>query len=226
MVSDYCSEVMSSFEKDVSPQYFGIDAVSREKLILNSSNTSKKLYELNDDQLVIICDGTYIRHQKSTNNEYQRKSYSGQKKVPLCKPFKICTTNGFVIDMLGPYTANMNDAEIMKIVLNDPNGLIKLLKKDDIIVVDRGFRDIVKYLEQLGFKVLMPAFTGKRNQLTTDESNQSRFVTKIRWVVEAMHVSCFLYNEFGARLDSDIDLSKKVVDAMNSRKYLDNTSAS
>ncbi|KAK0160210.1 hypothetical protein PV328_007638 [Microctonus aethiopoides] len=72
----------------------------------------------------------------------------------------------------------------------------------------------------------MPAFKGKRNQLTTIESNQSRFVTKIRWVVEAVHVACFLHNKFGARLDSNVDFSEKVVDAMNSKKHLDNTLAS
>lgn len=253
MVSDYCNEVISSFEKDVLPQYFGINAISRETLLTNTSNTAKKLYQIKDDQLVFICDGTYIRHQKSQNNEYQRKSYSGQKKVPLCKPFTICTTNGFVIDMLGPYTANMNDAEIMRVILNDPDGLIKLLKKDDIIVVDRGFRDVIIYLEELGFKVLMPALKGKRNQLTTDESNNSRFVTKIRWVVEAVHgdikqkfrlldhkldnkllpktsvfcrIACFLHNEFGTRLDSDLDLSEKIIAAMNSKKDQDNTLAS
>ena len=33
----------------------------------------------------------------------------------------------------------------------------------------------------------MLVLKGKRNQLTTDESNQSRFVNKIRWVVEAVH---------------------------------------
>lgn len=33
----------------------------------------------------------------------------------------------------------------------------------------------------------MPALKGKRNQLSTKESNQSRFVTKVRWVVEAIH---------------------------------------
>uniref|UniRef100_A0A1B6DD45 Transposase IS4-like domain-containing protein n=1 Tax=Clastoptera arizonana TaxID=38151 RepID=A0A1B6DD45_9HEMI len=153
------------------------------------SNTANKLYRIEDDQLIFICDGTYIRHHKSPNNEYQRKSYSGQKKVPLCKPFTICTTNGFVIDMLGPYTANMNDAEIMKVILNDPHGLIKLLKKDDIILVDRGFRDVIVHLEELGFKVLMPALKGKRNQLTTSESNESRFVTKTRWVVEAVYMA-------------------------------------
>lgn len=63
---------------------------------------------------MLICDGTYVRHQKSSNNEYQRKSFSGQKKVTLCKPFTICTTDDFVVDMLGPYIVNENNAEILK----------------------------------------------------------------------------------------------------------------
>ncbi|EZA55469.1 hypothetical protein X777_04750 [Ooceraea biroi] len=70
---------------------------------------AKKLFNANDN-LFLICDGTYARHQKSTNIEYQRKSFSGQKKVPLCKPFTLCTTDGYIVDMLGPYFANQNDA--------------------------------------------------------------------------------------------------------------------
>lgn len=147
--------------------------------------------------------------------------------------------------MLGQYTANINDAEIMRIIVNDPNGLIELLNKGDILVVDDGFRDVIVYLEELGFKVLMPALKEKRNQLTTDESNESRFVTKILWVVKAVHgkikqkfrildhklfnkflpktsvlcrIVCFLRNEFGTRLDSDLDLCEKIIAAMNSKK--------
>jgi hypothetical protein len=110
---------------------FGIDGknITRDIILKNTSEMAKKLFNLDADQAMIICDGTYIRHEKSSNNEYQRKSYSGQKKVPLCKPFTICTTNGFVLDMLGPYEANLNDAQILKYVLSDSNGLIKLLKK-------------------------------------------------------------------------------------------------
>lgn len=51
----------------------------------------------------------------------------------------------------------------------------------------RGFRDVKKDLEEKNFKILMPALKGKRKQLSTEESNQSRFVTKIRWAVEAVH---------------------------------------
>ena len=65
-------------------------------------------------ELMLICDGTYARHQKSSNIEYPRKSYSGQKKVPLCKPFTNCTTTGRVLDIAGPFYTNQNGVEILK----------------------------------------------------------------------------------------------------------------
>ncbi|KMQ85209.1 reverse transcriptase-7, partial [Lasius niger] len=110
-----------------------------------------------------------------------------QKKTALCKPFTICTTNGFVVDVCGPFNATKNDAQILEHLLQLPDGLNNILKKGDIIILDRGFRDVKPLLEQKGFEVLMPALKGHRNQLTTEESNQSRLVTKLRWVVEAIH---------------------------------------
>jgi len=71
--------------------------------------------------------------------------------------------------------------------LADKDGISSILQKGDIFILDRGFRDIVSHLEDLGFEVLMPSLKGKRRQLTWQESNQSRFVTKVRWVVEAAH---------------------------------------
>jgi hypothetical protein len=40
-------------------------------------------------------------------------------------------------------------------------------------------------MEGLGLKVALPPFLNGRRQFTTTEANQSRYVTKIRWVVEA-----------------------------------------
>lgn len=57
--------------------------------------------------------------------------------------------------MLGPYLANQNDAEILKNIIQDPNGLSKLLLEGDTFVLNRGFRDIVDDLEKKKFKVLM-----------------------------------------------------------------------
>ena len=251
-VSDYCNSVMRSFGADVLPHCFGLDSVNRDDLIRDhTTDMAKKLFNINN-KLFLICDGTYARHQESTNNEYQMKSYSGQKKVPLCKPFTICTTDGFIVDMLGPYLANQNDAEILKSVVEDPHGLRRFLKEGDVFVLDRGFRDVKEKLEEQNFKVLMPALKGKRKQLSADESNESRFVTKIRWAVESVHcvlkqkyrlldhkidnklipkigtyfrIASFLNNTFGKRLKSDVDTFDDILQRMHSQRNVQNTLA-
>lgn len=240
-VSDFCNSVLNSFEKDILPLSFGIKSYTREYLIKNHTSIyARKLFNLTN-QLVLIFDGTYLRHQKSKNNNYQRKSYSGHKKVPLCKPFTICTTDGFVVDLPGPFLATENDAKIMEKVISNPNGIACIMEPGDVCIVDRGFRDVVSFLEERGLKVLMPALKGKRPHLTVEEANQSRFVTKLRWVVEAIHgilgkkfkllhnqldnkllpkaglfckIACFLNNEFGKRLNSDEELHEEILERM------------
>jgi DDE superfamily endonuclease len=51
-------------------------------------------------------------------------------------------------------------------------------------VVDRGFRDCISVMQALGLDVMMPPFLSGRRQFSTEEANQSRCITKIRWVVE------------------------------------------
>lgn len=275
-VSEYSDSVIKSFEKDVLPVHLGIHALSRGDLIAKeTSRIARKLYNITT-QLVLIFDGTYVSHEKSSNNEYQRRSYSGQKKKPLCKPFTIVTTNGYIVDTLGPFSANMNDAAIMEHILSDSNGIRSLMKPGDFCIVDRGFRDVADQLQAMGYLVKMPALKGneyqilnefvslifhffsllrpkgKRKQLTTSESNESRFVTKLRWVVEAIHgilgekyhllhqqldnkllpkiqtycrIASFLNNKFGKRLDSDIELFDEMVTQMELRKCTENTLA-
>jgi len=252
LISEYSSAIVKSFQEDVLPFHFGLTSSNRNDLIQNHTIEIAKNLFANHQNVMLICDGTYARHQKSTNNEFQRKSFSGQKKVPLCKPFTICATDGYVIDMLGPYPANLNDAEILKILLQDPNGLCKLLKEDDYVVLDRGFRDVKAELELKKINVLMPALKGKRKQLTTNESNESRYVTKIRWAVEAVHgilkqkyrlldhkldnkmlpkigtyfrIASFLNNQFGKRLKSDTECSDDILEKMRTRRDIENSLA-
>ena len=187
IVNNSVHSVLKCFETEVLPKHFGVRAHSRQFFLENNAPIADLLHGSCKDQLFVICDGTYLRHEKSSNNAYQRKSYSGQKKVPLCKPFTICTTNGFTIDAPGPFNGTMNDAEILRAVLDDPNGISSILKPGDVFILDRGFRDVISDLEEKGYSVWMPALKGKKNQLTTRESNSSRFVTKLRWVVEAIH---------------------------------------
>lgn len=56
----------------------------------------------------------------------------------------------------------------------------------DILNVDRGYRDATELLDRLGIIWKMPALLQQgRNQLTTEEANDSRLVTKTRWIIEA-----------------------------------------
>ena len=88
----------------------------------------KSLYDLNDDQFCIIGDGTYCYCEKSTNNSVQKLCFSVQKSRHLVKPFVICTANGFIIDVYGPFPAAANDASILKHILETNEDLKNLIK--------------------------------------------------------------------------------------------------
>ena len=125
---------------------------------------SKNLFDSNDEQLILIADGTYCYCQKSLNY-FQRKSYSVQKGRHLVKPFVICTTDGYIVDIYGLFEATKNDATILSMVLKNDHNLRALLKKDDTFVLDRGFRDSVKELTQkYEFKVKMPELISKNEK--------------------------------------------------------------
>ncbi|XP_058802330.1 uncharacterized protein LOC131670620 [Phymastichus coffea] len=227
-VSDFSASVLESFEKDVLPSRFGIKAANRQYLIENhTAPVAKLLHDLNDSQL-------------------------GQKKAPLCKHFTICTTNGYIVDMLGPYYANVNDAKILEDIFNDPEGLVTLLRPGDKFFLDRGFRNVICKLTEMGYEGFMPALKGQRKQLTATEANNSRMVTIVRWVVEAIHgvisqkykllhnqfdnkmiphagtyyrIACFLINLFGERFVSSISSSEEVVNLMKRKKDTGNSLA-
>lgn len=111
------------------------------------------------------------------------------KNRPLVKLFVITSTDGYIVDVMGPYLSNgkNNDASIIKhIITSNTGNIMEFLKDDDVLIVDRGFRDDIPFLNELGFKTHMPAFLQKSvKQHSTNEENMTRFLTKERWVVEA-----------------------------------------
>ena len=133
-----------SFERDVFPSSFEFDTISRCDLFADHTTKMTKTLHNVCDKLIVICKGTYARHQKSGNDKYQTKSFSGQKKVPFCKPFTVCTTDRYFLGMLGPYYENHN-------------GLSKLMKEGDSLILDCGFRDVINLLKTKEFNILMPA---------------------------------------------------------------------
>ena len=105
---------------------------------------------------------------------------NGQKKRPLIKPFVIVAENGVIIGIYGPFSATINDAKILELILKDDFELRNLIRKKDVMVLDRGFRDVIKHLEkEYELITLMPCCSLDK-QLTTYQANCTRMVTKIR----------------------------------------------
>lgn len=120
-----------------------------------------------------------------------------------------------------------------------------MLKPNDIFLLDRGIRDCIQKLEnEYGFIAKMPALIQKnQSQLTTEEANSSRLVTKCRWVVEVTNaflkssfkalrdvnnksldhtivdyrIAAALINKYFNRLHSDIDKSSVIVRLMKEK---------
>lgn len=160
---------------------------SREELCQLNTEMGRRLYCRDDpDRVVLICDGTYIYINKSRNYEFQKKTYNDQKKRNFVKIMLCVTCDGEIIYALGPYPAVQNDASIMESICRKTN-VFDDLQAGDIFLLDRGFRDCVKYLKEKGFEVKMPSLVQKsqtKGQLSTAEANQSRLVTALRYVVE------------------------------------------
>lgn len=143
----------------------------------------------NDPKAIAIVDSTYCYIHKSSNFRVLRQSYSFHKQRHLLKPTLVVAPDGFILDIFGPYFSDSrnNDAEILRHNFEeDGNALRDWFENGDIMLVDRGYRDARQLLEILGIQCEMPAvlLPGQR-QLSTEDANASRIVTKNRWVVES-----------------------------------------
>lgn len=103
------------------------------------------------NRVILVLDGTctYIFIQKSSEYKFQRLTYSIHKNIPLVKPFRPSSTNGSIMDVLGPYLANgsNNDSSIITHIIKYNYWNFKdFMKDDDILVVNQGFRDALDFL--------------------------------------------------------------------------------
>ena len=96
--------------------------------------------------------------------------------------------DGYVLDTIRSFRGNMNDASITQHVLCTCDSLIGWYEDDDVIPVDRGFRDAIDTFPEKGYEPKRPDFLRKgQTEHTTEEANESRLCTKNRWIVESYH---------------------------------------
>ncbi|XP_029158004.1 uncharacterized protein LOC114930409 [Nylanderia fulva] len=82
--------------------------------------------------------------------------------------------------------ARNNDAQMLRNEFEQNMQEIReWFQNGDIFIVDRGYRDAIPLLEAMGITHRMPCLLERdQRQFTTEQANESRIVTKTRWVVE------------------------------------------
>ncbi len=87
---------------------------------------TQSLFDLEDDVLILIAECTSCRTQKSNNNRFQYKTYSGHKKDSLFKPFILCCADGYKVDSNGPLAGNDNDSKILNFIIETDDDLRRI----------------------------------------------------------------------------------------------------
>ncbi|CAF0945538.1 unnamed protein product [Brachionus calyciflorus] len=228
-VSKICQQVRESLMKDSVPFNIGPNIKTRNEWLKHNSYISSQIFcdNTNNPDLILVCDGTYFYCERSSNNTFQRSTYSVQKKRHLVKTFVICTTDGFIVDIYGLYEATKNDSSILLDIFYTEDDLMRLIAH----AINKKYK----------LKLQYPAFINKnQNQLSTFDAITTRLVTKSRYVVEAMNaflkksfkalsevknkslthiiddykIACTLVNKFLKRLFSDDDYNIEIVNNM------------
>ena len=182
----------SALMTDFVPKYLGFGHITRKDITESHTSTFAKVLFGGDkeDTAVYVADGTCIYIEKSSNYSFQRRTFSVHKGRPLVKPMMLVASDGYIISVLGPYLDGHNsDSKITEHMLkSNTENMTEWFQQGDVLVVGRGFRDVADLLEDFGIKSHMPHFlTKSQKQLSTEEANETRLVTKVRWVVESVN---------------------------------------
>ena len=103
----------------------------------------------------------------------------------------VTTTNGYILTIFRPFYSDFHntDASILKhVMLSNYEAILSWVQDNDIMILDRGFRDSLGLLKAFGIDAAMPSFLGReREQFNVYDANPSRFIAKLRWVVEGVN---------------------------------------
>ena len=90
-ISNFSEQIRHELSKSFVLNNIGAKSLTRAELCGHNTPFVRVFFDDSDNKkAALIADGTYLRCEKSSNNEFQRLSYSVQKKSSLVKPFLIC----------------------------------------------------------------------------------------------------------------------------------------
>ncbi|KAJ8671549.1 hypothetical protein QAD02_002808 [Eretmocerus hayati] len=191
-VSTVIATVRRSLMQRFVPENLGLDSMTRAEFIARHVNEfENRLYNPTPERprVILYRDGTYVEVETSSNFSAAKKSYNLHKHHYLLKPVMLVAPDGRILDIHGPYFSDIrnNDATMLLHAFQQYlHDLRRWLQPGDIIILDRGYRDAVPFLEALGFIVYIPPFLEQgQRQFTTEQANYARLITKTRWIVES-----------------------------------------
>ena len=175
--------VLGNLTEKFVPKWIGSSAFKREQII---KEHTPYLFQKILPNIRGGIDGTYFYIEKSSVFNIQQKTYSSHKGRNLFKEMVIVLPDGKFFDLIGPFFSdgNHNDEWIWRyIVANNCEDVGKVFNKNDEFLADRGFLHIEE--EDGIFKLQCPVgLSPNKKQLSTDEANHSRLITRFRNVVE------------------------------------------
>ena len=93
VVSHIISQVRVALMKDFVPYHLGLHHIDRVTAIKQHQTAiATILHTTKPQQLCVVADSTYLFIQKSSDNKFQRRSYSMHKHRHLVKPMILTTT--------------------------------------------------------------------------------------------------------------------------------------
>lgn len=172
------SSVISTVRKSLClrfvPENIGVYAITRNQFIQRHvTEFANQLYNIepNIPRVIAFIDGTYLEVEKSSNFEAQRLSFGLHKNYNLLKPAITVAPDGYILDIHGPYFSDHhnNDAAILNHQLQrDGEQFREWFEENDILILDRGYRDSAPLLGQLGITMRSPpCLQRNQRQLTT-----------------------------------------------------------
>lgn len=180
-------EARESLKNDIVPNYLKVNR-SREELASHKTVLIHAFFDEGVDGAIhLILDGTYVYIEKSKAHVHQKNTYNSHKKRNYVKIMVGTTPDGLIVFTDGPFMAKDNDATITNTLLSEANSKLNKLQPQDVVIVDRGFRDCMTELKNCGFIVKTPSCAPSNAQLTTNEANQTRLVTRIRYDIERIN---------------------------------------
>jgi len=187
VVQNSIHAVADALHKNFVPEFLGTAHMTPE----NARDNHNTIYS---HYPTTIWDGTYIYVHRSSNYKKGRKTRSPYKHRELIKFMSIVLPDGYVLDAVGPFFSDgqNSDSSMTATIIDEKlSGIIAWLKRSgkQVVIMDRGFKNVMEDLTKLGnIEAKMPSCNAKgKTQHSVFEANQSRLVTKVRWVVEAYH---------------------------------------